>query len=69
MSFYTLFKGWLPLGPPVGFFALLVLTRPLYLTVLPFLSYSVCKLQKLGHATVRSRFWQLIKNSESTPPV
>ena len=22
MSYYTLFKGWLPLSPPIGFFAL-----------------------------------------------
>jgi hypothetical protein len=29
MSYYTLFKGWLPLSQPIGFFALLVLKRPL----------------------------------------
>lgn len=30
MSYYTLFKGWLLLSLPIGFFALLVLKRPLY---------------------------------------
>jgi hypothetical protein len=30
MSYYTLFKGWLPLSPPIGFFALLIHKRPLY---------------------------------------
>lgn len=30
MSYYTLFKGWLPLSQPAGFFALLVHKRPLY---------------------------------------
>ena len=39
MSYYTLFKGWLPLSQPAGFNALLVLKRPLNLTALPFLSY------------------------------
>lgn len=39
MSYYTLFKGWLPLSQPAGFIALLVLKRPLILTALPFLSY------------------------------
>lgn len=50
MSCYTLFKGWLLLSPPIGFFALPVCKRPLYLTALLFLSYSVCRLQRLGHA-------------------
>ena len=39
MSYYTLFKGWLPLSQPAGFNALLVLKRPLILTAVPFLSY------------------------------
>ena len=39
MSYYTLFKGWLPLSQPAGFNALPVLKRPLILTALPFLSY------------------------------
>jgi len=39
MSYYTLFKGWLPLSQPAGFKALPVLKRPLILTALPFLSY------------------------------
>lgn len=28
MGFYTLFKGWLLLSPPLGFLVFLVLTRP-----------------------------------------
>gem|GEM_PF-3578528 len=39
MSYYTLFKGWLPLSQPAGFMALLVLKRPLILTAVPFLLY------------------------------
>ena len=39
MSYYTLFKGWLPLSQPAGFNALLVLKRPLILTAVLFLSY------------------------------
>jgi hypothetical protein len=30
MSYYTLFKGWLLLSLPAGFFALLIHKRPLY---------------------------------------
>jgi hypothetical protein len=44
MSYYTLFKGWLPLSPPIGFFALLVLKRPLHLSSVTFPLVLVCKL-------------------------
>jgi len=51
MSCYTLFKGWLPLSPPIGFFALPVCKRPLQLSSVTFpLVLKYVGSRMLGHA-------------------
>ncbi len=51
MSCYTLFKGWLPPSPPIGFFALPVCTRPLLFDSVTFpLVLKYVGSRKLGHA-------------------
>jgi hypothetical protein len=58
MSCYTLFKGWLLLSSPIGFFALLVPKRPLFDSgTVPLVL--VCRLYELGHGA-RSFFSQFI---------
>lgn len=51
MSCYTLFKGWLPPSPPIGFFALPVCKRPLLFDSVTFpLVLKYVGSRMLGHA-------------------
>jgi len=70
MSYYTLFTGWLPLSPPLGFFALLVPTRPLHFrsVTVPLVLSMYAPNVRARHRAIALERLSLMNNRESKPP-